>query len=419
MTYLPDGSGAVKIWAIPASLAAESAAARETLVELVAEADDALMARFFDEGTLTNDELAAGLARAVADSKIFPVLCTSALTNVAMQPLLDALVRLVPSPADRPFQALAKDGTPTTIAASDSGPTSAFVWRTVADAFAGRITLFRVVTGRLLSDTTATNASRGDATERLGHLLVVQGKTHTSVPEVKAGDLGAVAKLKETQSGDTLCRQGWRPHLPAAGVPGSGTRLRHRAEDARRRRQDQLGAAPPAGGGSDGPFRPRPADQGSAALGPGSAAHRGDRRQAEAAVRRRRDAQAAARALPRNHRRAGRGARPPQEADRWPRPVRRLHDQGRAAAARRRLRVHRRHVRRIDPAPVRAGRREGHPGGAPARLSGRVSDGRLPRHRRRRLVPSGRLERAVVQDGRRSWRSRTRWPGPARRCSNR
>ncbi len=72
MTYLPDGSGAVKIWAIPASLAAESAAARETLVELVAEADDALMARFFDEGTLTNEELAAGLARAVADCKIFP-----------------------------------------------------------------------------------------------------------------------------------------------------------------------------------------------------------------------------------------------------------------------------------------------------------------------------------------------------------
>ena len=229
---------------------------------------------------------------------------------------------------------------------------------------------------------------------------VVQGKTHTSVPEVKAGDLGAVAKLKETQSGDTLADKGATITFPPLAVPGAGAGLRHRAEDARRRGQDQQRPAPAAGRGSDDPLRPRPADQGSAALGPGPAPHRGDRRQAEAAVRRRRDAQAAARPLPRDDRRAGRGARPPQEADRRPRPVRRLQDQGRAAAARRRLRVRRRDLRRLDPAPVRAGRREGHPGGADARLPGRLSDGRLPRHRLRRLVPPGRLERAVVQDGR-------------------
>jgi elongation factor G len=218
-TYLPDGSGTVKTGPIPAALAAEAAAARETLVELVAEADDTLMARFFDEGTLTDEELAGGLARAVADSKVFPVLCVSALTNVAMQPLLDAIVRLVPSPADRPFPAVTRDGTATTVAASDSGPTAAFVWRTVADPFAGRITLFRVVTGRLVSDTTATNVTRGDATERLGHLLVVQGKTHTSVPEVKAGDLGAVAKLKETQTCDTLAEKGAKVTFPPLVFP--------------------------------------------------------------------------------------------------------------------------------------------------------------------------------------------------------
>jgi elongation factor G len=218
-TYLPDGSGAVKTGPIPDALAAEAAAARETLVELVAEADDTLMARFFDEGTLTNDELASGLARAVAESKVFPVLCTSALTNVAMHPVLDAIVRLVPSPADRAFPAVTRDGTATTVAASDSGPTAAFVWRTVADPFAGRITLFRVVTGRLLSDTTANNVTRGDAAERLGHLLVVQGKTHTSVPEVKAGDLGAVAKLKETQTGDTLAEKGAKVTFPPLVFP--------------------------------------------------------------------------------------------------------------------------------------------------------------------------------------------------------
>jgi elongation factor G len=208
LTYLPDGSGAVKSGPVPADIEAEASAAREALVEMVAEADDALMARFFDEGTLTNEELAAGLARAVADTKIFPVVATSGLTNVAVHPLLDALVGLVPSPADRPFPAVTKAGEPTTIAATDAGPTTAFVWRTVADPFAGRITMFRVVTGRLVADTTANNVTRGDAAERLGHLVVVQGKTHTPVPEVKAGDLGAVAKLKETQSGDTLADKG-------------------------------------------------------------------------------------------------------------------------------------------------------------------------------------------------------------------
>jgi elongation factor G len=213
LTYLPDGSGAVKAGPVPAALEAEATAAREALVEMVAEADDALMARFFDEGTLTNEELAAGLARAVAENKIFPVVATSGLTNVAMQPLLDALVRLVPSPAERAFAAV-KAGEPTTIVATDGGPTTAFVWRTVADPFAGRITLFRVVTGHLVSDTTATNVTRADAVERLGHLLVVQGKTHTPVPEVKAGDLGAVAKLKETQSGDTLADKGAKITFP-------------------------------------------------------------------------------------------------------------------------------------------------------------------------------------------------------------
>jgi elongation factor G len=219
LTYLPDGSGAVKAGPIPAPLEAEAAAAREALVEMVAEADDSLMARFFDEGTLTNDELAVGLARAVADSKIFPVVATSGLTNVAAQPLLDALVRLVPSPAERPFPAVTKAGEATTVAATDSGPTAAFVWRTVADPFAGRITLFRVVTGHLVSDTTANNVTRGDVAERLGHLFAVQGKTHTTVTEVKAGDLGAVAKLKETQSGDTIAEKGAQVTFPPLTFP--------------------------------------------------------------------------------------------------------------------------------------------------------------------------------------------------------
>jgi elongation factor G len=204
LTFKTDESGGMTAGDIPADLAAEAQAARDALVELVAEADDALMERFFEEGTLSNEEATQGLRRAVAQGKLFPVLCASALTNVGIQPILDAIVAYAPSPADRPFAAVKRDGSGTVdVPASKSAPYSAFVWRTVADPFAGRITLYRVISGALKQDSTVYNVTR-DTQERLGHLVVLQGKTHTSVPELEAGDLGAVAKLKETQSGDTL-----------------------------------------------------------------------------------------------------------------------------------------------------------------------------------------------------------------------
>ncbi len=205
VTFPADGSGTATESDVPADVKDAAKAARDALVELIAETDDALMERFFEEGTLTGEELTAGLRRGVAEGKLFPVVCTSATDNIGIQPLLDALVAYVPSPADRPFVATKRDGSGTVdVPASDSAPYSLFVWRTVADPFAGRITLFRVVSGTLKSDSTVNNVTRGDVQERIGHLLVLQGKTHTSVPELHAGDLGAVAKLKETQSGDTI-----------------------------------------------------------------------------------------------------------------------------------------------------------------------------------------------------------------------
>jgi elongation factor G len=204
LTFKTDGSGAMTSGDIPADHADAAKAARDALIELIAEADDALMERFFEEGTLTSDEVTQGLRRAIAQSKLFPVLCASATTNVGIQPILDALVAYAPAPSDRPFSATRRDGSgPVDVPASKAAPYSAFVWRTVADPFAGRITLFRVVSGSLRQDSTVNNVTR-DIQERLGHLLVLQGKTHTSVQELEAGDLGAVAKLKETQSGDTL-----------------------------------------------------------------------------------------------------------------------------------------------------------------------------------------------------------------------
>jgi elongation factor G len=201
-TFAADGSGKATEGAIPADLADAANTAREALIEMVAEADDTLMEKFFDAGTLTQEELVGGLKRGVAASRVFPVLCTSATTNIGIQPLLDSVLNYVPSPAERAVKA-GKAGEETAVAATDSGPVSAFVWKTVADPFAGRITMFRVISGTLKSDSTVHNVTK-DTSERLGHLVLLQGKTQTNVPEIKAGDLGAVAKLKETQTSDLL-----------------------------------------------------------------------------------------------------------------------------------------------------------------------------------------------------------------------
>ena len=198
-TYAADGSGKPTEGAIPADLADAANTAREALIEMVAEADDSLMEKFFDAGTLTQEELVGGLKRGVAAGRIFPALCTSATVNIGLQPLLDAVLNYVPSPAERAVKA----GEDKTVAAVDSGPVSAFVWKTVADPFAGRITMFRVISGTLKSDSTVHNSTK-DTSERLGHLVLLQGKAQTTVPEIKAGDLGAVAKLKETQTSDLL-----------------------------------------------------------------------------------------------------------------------------------------------------------------------------------------------------------------------
>jgi elongation factor G len=202
-TFAADGSGTMTEGDVPADMADEARQAREQLLEMVAEADEALMEAFFAEGTLTQEQLVSGLRTATMNARLFPLVCTSGLHAIGLQPLLDAIISYVPSPAERDFAVLAHDGQETAIKAVDTAPYSAFVWKTIADPFAGRITMLRIVTGTLKSDTTVANVTT-DAPERLGHLLALQGKTQTHVPELKAGDLGAVAKLKETHTNDAL-----------------------------------------------------------------------------------------------------------------------------------------------------------------------------------------------------------------------
>jgi len=205
--FTGDGAGTMSEGDVPAEMAEAAAAARDTLIEMVAEADEQLMERFFDAGTLTHEELATGLVSATAAGRLFPLVCASGLENIGVQPVLDAILAYLPSPAARPFTALDAAGAAVSRPADAGAPYAAFVWKTVADQFAGRITMFRVYQGTLTADTSARNATR-DNPERLGHLMVMQGKTATNVPEIKAGDLGAVAKLKDTRTNDTLADKG-------------------------------------------------------------------------------------------------------------------------------------------------------------------------------------------------------------------
>jgi elongation factor G len=212
------GDGKMTEGEIPSSLAEAAQHAREQLIEMVAEVDEQLMETFFAEGTLTQEQLVAGLRSATMAGKLYPLVCTSGLHATAIQPLLDAIVSYAPSPAERDFQTVDRQGADTAVKASESAPYAAFVWKTIADPFAGRITMLRVVAGTLKSDATVFNSSR-DSSERLGHLLVLQGKTQTHVPELKAGDLGAVAKLKETHTSDVLADKSTNIKIPPITFP--------------------------------------------------------------------------------------------------------------------------------------------------------------------------------------------------------
>ena len=186
---------------------------------MVAEADDALMEKFFEAGTLTQEELVDGLHTATLNGKIYPLVCASVgaehrLASRCSTPSRTICPRL-PSGRSRRRTRSGTRRLPRRRTPSD--PYAAFVWKTVADPFAGRITLFRVMTGTLKSDATVHNLTR-DTSERLGHLTVMQGKTPTSVPELKAGDLGAVAKLKDTLTNDVLAEKGGLTFAPIAFI---------------------------------------------------------------------------------------------------------------------------------------------------------------------------------------------------------
>jgi elongation factor G len=180
---------------------------RERLIEIVAESDDALMEKYFAEGTLPEEDVYPNLAKAIAASKLCPVYAVSAATAVGLQILLDHIVEFAPNPAvheaEYGFVNNEMSGDRVSRKYSNTEPFSAYVFRTIADPFAGRINVFKVVSGKVASDATVQNSTR-DSAERLGALHYIQGKTLDKINEANTGDIIAVVKLKDTQTGDTL-----------------------------------------------------------------------------------------------------------------------------------------------------------------------------------------------------------------------
>ena len=220
--YTPGGDGRGKITGeIPASLAADAKARHEALVELVAEGKDELMEEYFEKGTIPEEHLITALHEAIREDRIFPVLFASGLANMATDHLLDFLKVYAPAPVERApisYRTLAmaaagaKDGETGTDGinfrrVADNEPAAMVVFKTMTDPFSGRITFFKVISGVIKNDATVENYTRRGQ-ERLSHLSVMQGRKAVEVAELHAGDIGAVAKLRETLTGDTLGQKG-------------------------------------------------------------------------------------------------------------------------------------------------------------------------------------------------------------------
>ena len=227
--YEPDGSGCGRLSEIPVRLREEATEAHQALVELVAEGKDELMEEYFREGTIPEEHLIVALHEAIREDRIFPVLFSSGLRNVGSDHLLDFLQVYAPSPVER--VPVAARGAVESVGVQpdseaemvlrkvdDREPLSLYVFKTMSDPFAGRISFFKVFSGVAKCDATVTNYTHHSA-ERLAHLTVMQGRTASPIGELHAGDVGAVAKLRETFTGDTLGDAGHEIYFDPVTMP--------------------------------------------------------------------------------------------------------------------------------------------------------------------------------------------------------
>jgi elongation factor G len=219
LRFTPDGNGKPTEEDIPAAVRELAEGQRAALVEAVAEADDRLLEKYLESGELSESEVREGLLRGIREQKLFPVLCGAPARNIGVTPLLDLLVETFPSPMDRPpTTGTDAKGNAVRCEAKDGGPLTALVFKTIADPFAGKVTMFRIYSGTMTSDSSVLNVGKG-AKERIGQLLLLRGKQQTTTEALGAGDFGAVVKLKETGTGDTLCDEKAPVRLPEITFP--------------------------------------------------------------------------------------------------------------------------------------------------------------------------------------------------------
>lgn len=204
--------------AIPAEFEAAAQEARTAVIEAAAEGDDALLEKYLGGEELSAEEIARGFRQAVHSGKLVPVFAAAGTAGIGTIPLLDAILALMPSPADRPAVPAQGKGGEESLPATDSGPLAAYVWKTTADPFVGKMTYLRVYSGTLASDSRVWNQSKGSE-ERLGTLHVMRGKEQIPVKTLHAGDIGAVAKMGATGTGDTLCDKAHPLTLPTPSYP--------------------------------------------------------------------------------------------------------------------------------------------------------------------------------------------------------
>jgi len=218
--YDIGGSGKGREGPIPPNIADAAKEAHEKLVELVAEGKDELMEKYFEQGTLPEEDLVPALHEAIREDKLFPVLFTSGLGNIGVDELMDFIVDYTPAASEHHAVTgqPGSNGTPAERKGTDTEPASVFVFKTVSDAFAGRISYFKVFSGVLKNDATLQNFNRNTG-EKFAHIWVMQGKQTMPIPELHAGDIGAVAKLKETLTGDTLGDKSAPIQYPAVKLP--------------------------------------------------------------------------------------------------------------------------------------------------------------------------------------------------------
>ena len=406
---------------IPADMLDQAKEYREKMIEAAVELDDDAMTAYLEGKEPDEATLKKLIRKAVITGAFFPVLCGSAFKNKGVQPLLDAVVDYLPSPLDvPPIHGINPDkGNEDVIREpKDDAPLALLAFKIMDDPFVGTITFCRIYSGTLTSGTGVINSTK-ERKERIGRMLLMHANNREDIKEAYAGDIVALAGLKEVRTGDTLCDPKAAGDPGKDGIPRSGDRDRDRAEVEGRSGKARRRARQARGRGSVLPRLDRPGERPDHPQGHGRTASRHQGRHPQAHLQGRRQYRRTAGGLPRKDHAEGRARLHPQEADRRFRPVRGDQDRLRADRAGHAVYFRERDRRRRGAEGVHPGRREGPRIGHRLRSARRLPGGRPQGVADRRQVPRRRFVGLGVRNLRAPVPARSAAAGRGRCCSSR